>query len=47
MPTENAPYVTAYGNIAKALKKIRAAQTPPRFTQDFLATKLGLTGGEI
>ena len=45
MATDKPPYVTAYGNIAKALKKLKAAQTPPRFTQDFLATKLGLTGG--
>lgn len=42
---ENPPYVTAYGNITKALKKIQTAATPPRFTQDFLATKLDLKGG--
>ncbi len=45
MPAENPPYVTACGNITKALEKIKTAQTPPRFTQDFLKTKLGLTGG--
>lgn len=45
MASAKPPYVTAYGNIGKALKKITAAQVPPRFTQDFLATKLGLTGG--
>src|SRR6266542_3079455 len=39
------PYVTAYGNITKALRKIQSAQTPDRFTQDFLATKLALKGG--
>src|SRR5687768_2733089 len=39
------PYVTAYGNIAKALEKIQQASTPPRFTHDFLATKLGMSGG--
>ena len=39
------PYVTAYGNITKALNKIAEAATPPRFTQDFLATKLDLKGG--
>lgn len=45
-PTESkVPYVTAYGNITKALEKIKQAATPPRFTQDFLATKLGLKGG--
>ena len=45
MAVENPPYLNAYGNISKALKKIKAAQVPPRFTQDFLATKLGLSGG--
>lgn len=39
------PYVTAYGTITKALNKIQEAATPPRFTQDFLATKLDLKGG--
>ena len=41
----NPPYVLAYGNITRALEKIREAATPPRFTQDFLATKLGMKGG--
>jgi len=48
MPTESAgriPYVNAYGNITKVLEKIKAASVPDRFTQDFLATKLGLKGG--
>jgi hypothetical protein len=39
------PYVTAYGALTKALEKIKEASTPDRFTQDFLATKLGLKGG--
>lgn len=39
------PYVGAYGNITKVLNKITDAAVPPRFTQDFLATKLGMTGG--
>jgi hypothetical protein len=39
------PYVTGYGNITKALDGIRRAATPDRFTQDFLASKLGLKGG--
>jgi hypothetical protein len=43
--SESVPFVQAYGNISKALEKIQAAATPPRFTQDFLATKLGLAGG--
>lgn len=42
---EKPPYVTAYGTIAKVLQKMQEAATPPRFTQDFLATKLGLKGG--
>lgn len=45
MPDHNIPYVAAYGNITKALQAIQTAQTPDRFTQDFLATKLGLKGG--
>lgn len=46
MPAESKlPYVTAYGNITKALQAIQRASTPDRFTQDFLSTKLGLPGG--
>lgn len=45
MAEQQLPYVTAYGNITKALEKIQHAATPDRFTQDFLATKLGLKGG--
>ena len=39
------PYLQAYGNITKALNKVKTAQVPPRFSQDFLETKLNLTGG--
>jgi Family of unknown function (DUF5343) len=39
------PYVPSYGNITKVLDKITAAQTPPRFTQDYLATTLDMPGG--
>lgn len=39
------PYLSAYGHITKGLEKIKTASEPDRFTQDFLATKLGLTGG--
>ncbi len=39
------PYVTASGNITKALEKIQPATTPERFTHDFLSTKLGMSGG--
>jgi hypothetical protein len=45
MSTETPPYLNAYGNIGRTLTKIKTAQTPPRFTQDFLATKLDLSGG--
>src|SRR5579859_1352743 len=45
MADHNIPYVAAYGNISKALQAIQKAQTPDRFTQDFLSTKLALTGG--
>lgn len=39
------PYMNAYGTISKVLEKIKTAATPPRFTQDFLATKLQFPGG--
>lgn len=39
------PYLQAYGNIKKALDKIMKASTPPKFTQDFLATTLDMPGG--
>ena len=42
---ENPPYLTSTSSRTKALEKIQNAATPPRFTQDFLATKLGLKGG--
>src|SRR5439155_21045567 len=45
MAEQPLPYVTAYGNITKALQKIQSAQTPDRFTQDYLSTKLALKGG--
>jgi Family of unknown function (DUF5343) len=45
MAEASVPYVMAYGNITKALDRVKEAQTPPRFTQDFLATKLNLKGG--
>jgi hypothetical protein len=41
----NVPYMMAYGNITKTLEKIRTAQVPARFSQDFLATTLDLPGG--
>ena len=45
MADQPIPYVPSHGAIARALERIREAQTPDRFTQDFLATKLGLKGG--
>lgn len=42
---DNPPYMNAYGLIPKILGRIQEAQTPPRFTQDFLGTNLGFTGG--
>jgi hypothetical protein len=45
MPNAVLPYVPSYGNITRVLEKIKAASTPPRFTQDYLATTLDMTGG--
>jgi hypothetical protein len=45
MAEASVPYVSSYGAISKALERIKDASTPDRFTQDFLATKLGLKGG--
>lgn len=45
MPEQNLPYVVSTGSLTKALEKIQSAATPDRFTQDFLASKLGLKGG--
>lgn len=39
------PYVTAPGNVEKALSAIRKAATPPLVSQDFVKTILGITGG--
>lgn len=39
------PYMLAPGLIPKILEKIQHARRPERFTQDFLSTKLGHTGG--
>ncbi len=41
----NFPYLATPGNIKRVLIKIQEAATPPRFTQDFLETKLGMSGG--
>lgn len=39
------PFMNAYGLVPKVLDKIIEAQKPERFTQDFLSTKLGFSGG--
>ena len=39
------PYMTSLGLISKILEKIQSARRPERFTQDFLETKLGHSGG--
>lgn len=45
MADATVPYLNAYGNITKVLDRIRTAQVPPRFSQDFLETTLDLSGG--
>ena len=39
------PYITATGNIDKALKAIKSAATPDSVSQDFVKTVLGIKGG--
>lgn len=39
------PYIVVAGSITKILQKIKEAQTPESFSQDFLGTKLGFKGG--
>lgn len=39
------PYMLSTGSIPKILEKIQNAKRPERFTQDFLETKLGHSGG--
>ncbi len=42
---DNLPYMVSTGLIPKILGKITEARRPDRFTQDFLETKLGFSGG--
>lgn len=42
---DNPPYLLSPGTLKKALDKIQTAQTPPRFTADFVATIIGIKGG--
>jgi hypothetical protein len=39
------PYVTATGNVDRALTNIKSAATPPNVTQDFVKTILKISGG--
>lgn len=41
----NVPYSVSPGAITKALEKIKDVPTPPKVTQDFVKTKLGIAGG--
>jgi hypothetical protein len=43
--TTKLPYVVQPGSVSKILDKVKQAQTPERFTSDFLSTKLGFKGG--
>ncbi|MFM9918268.1 DUF5343 domain-containing protein [Lacisediminihabitans sp. H27-G8] len=42
---ESMPYMNSTGLIPKILDKIKEARTPDRFSQDFLGTVLGFSGG--
>jgi len=42
MPATYPPYVNAYGNVPKLFDAIRSASVPPKFTNDFIQTVLGL-----
>jgi len=42
MASKLPPYVNGYGNIPKLFKEIKAASVPPKFTNDFMQTALGL-----
>jgi hypothetical protein len=45
MADDSLPYLNAPSNITKVLQKIKEAETPPRFSQDYLATTLQMPGG--
>lgn len=42
MAAEYPPYVNAYGKLSQLFEAIRAASVPPKFTQDFIHSVLGL-----
>lgn len=45
MADNSLPYLNAPGNITRVLNKIKDAETPARFSQDYLATTLQMPGG--
>lgn len=45
MASQKLPYVVQPSLLSKIFEKVKQAQTPERFTQDFLSTKLGFKGG--
>src|SRR5205807_4448247 len=45
MAADYPPFMNAYGNVTKILEKIKQAETPTRFTTDFLENVLGFPGG--
>jgi hypothetical protein len=42
MPASYPPYVNAYGNVPRLFDAIKSASVPPKFTNDFMQTVLGL-----
>jgi hypothetical protein len=42
MAAKYPPYVNAYGNISKLFQRIKEASVPPKFSNNFLGTSLGL-----
>jgi len=40
--TKYPPYVNSYGNIPNLFNAIKTSSVPPKFTQDFLSTMMGL-----
>jgi Family of unknown function (DUF5343) len=44
MPTVSLPYLASYKNVGELFTKIASAAIPPKFTQQFLHTTIGLKG---
>ena len=42
---ETLPYMQSTGLLTKILDKVKEARTPDRFSQDYLGTVLGFSGG--